>query len=52
MWETTVSGKGMRMSSKVSDKNRKKTKRKQCGSGVADTMKIGWNVGSVKTRKK
>ena len=29
-----------------------KTKEKQGGSGAADTMKMAWNVGSVKTRKK
>ena len=28
-----------------------KTKQKQGGSGVADTMKMAWKVGSVKTRK-
>ena len=28
-----------------------KTKQKQGGSGVGDTMKMAWNVGSAKTRK-
>ena len=29
-----------------------KTKQKQGGSGVADTMKMAWKVGSVKTRER
>ena len=29
-----------------------KTKQKQGGSGVADTMKIAWHVENVKTRRK
>ena len=29
-----------------------KTKQKQGGSGVGDTMKMAWNVGSVKTGKR
>ena len=28
-----------------------KTKQKQGGSGVEDTMEMAWNVGSVKMRK-
>ena len=28
-----------------------KTKQKQGGSGVGDTMKIAWNVGSVNDEK-
>ena len=33
-------------------KMEEKTKQKQGGSGVGDTMKVAWNVGSVKTRKR
>ena len=33
-------------------KMEEKTKQKQGGGRVADTMKMAWNVGSVKTRKK
>ena len=29
-----------------------KTKQKQGGSGVGDTMKISWNVGSVNNEKR
>ena len=36
------------MSSKVTDKIGREN---QGGSRVADTMKMAWNVGSVKTRK-
>ena len=33
-------------------KMEEKTRQKQGGSGVADTIKTGWKVGSVKTRQK
>ena len=32
-------------------KMEEKTKQKQGGTGVADTMKMAWKVGSVKKRK-
>ena len=33
-------------------KTEEKTKQKQGGSGVGDTMKITWNVGSVNDKKR
>ena len=33
-------------------KMEEKSKQKQGGGRVADTMKMAWNVGSVKKRKK